>query len=90
VQKQIDIQIDLAKRITPDFGVTIRDQWRRLQPTDLPAVTGLGALQTGAQYQLFVDGPHQALGLLGLNVTWAHTGRCCKAGPFRPLVLEMA
>jgi len=42
---------------------------------DPPAVTGLGALQTGAQYQLFVDGPHQALGLLGLNVTWGHTGR---------------
>jgi len=55
--------------------VTIRDQWQRLQPTGLPAVTGLGALQTGAQYQLFVNGPHEALGLLGLNVTWAHTGR---------------
>jgi hypothetical protein len=79
--KQIDIEIDLAKRITPDFGVTIRDQWQRLQPTDLPAVTGLGALQTGAQYQLFVDGPHQALGLLGLNVTWAHTGRAALGVP---------
>jgi hypothetical protein len=73
--REIDIQIDLAKRITPDIGVTIRDQWQRLKSPDLPAVTGLGALQTGAQYQLFVDGPHEALGLLGLNVTWAHTGR---------------
>jgi hypothetical protein len=73
--REIDIQIDLAKRITPDIGVTIRDQWQRLKSPDLPAVTGLGALQTGAQYQLFVNGPHEALGLLGLNVTWAHTGR---------------
>jgi hypothetical protein len=73
--RETDIEIDLAKRITPDIGVTIRDQWQRLQPTGLPAVTGLGALQTGAQYQLFINGPHEALGLLGLNVTWAHTGR---------------
>jgi hypothetical protein len=73
--RETDIQIDLSKRITPDIGVTIRDQWQRLKPTGLPAVTGLGALQTGAQYQLFVNGPHEALGLVGLNATWAHTGR---------------
>jgi hypothetical protein len=73
--QQTDIQIDLAKRIMPNFGFTIGDQWQRLKPTDLPAVTGLGALQTGAQYQLFVNGPHQALGLLGLTATWARTGR---------------
>ena len=60
--RETDIQIDLSKRITPDIGVTIRDQWQRLKPTDLPAVAGLGALQTGAQYQLFVNGPHEALG----------------------------
>jgi hypothetical protein len=56
--RETDIQIDLSKRITPDIGVTIRDQWQRLKAPDLPAVTGLGALQTGAQYQLFVNGPH--------------------------------
>jgi hypothetical protein len=73
--RETDVQIDLAKRITPNFGITLRDQWQRLKPTDQPVVTGLGALRTAAQYQLFIDGPHQALGLLGLNVTWAHTGR---------------
>jgi hypothetical protein len=79
--QQTDIQIDLAKRITPNFGVTIRDEWRRLRSTDLPAVAGLGALQTGAQYQLFVNGQHQALGLLGLNVIWGHTGRLEAGAP---------
>lgn len=78
--KLIDVQIDLAKRITPNVGVTVGDQWLRLKPTDLPAVTGLGPLRTGAQYQLFVDGPHQALGLLGLTATWAHTGRVAALG----------
>jgi hypothetical protein len=73
--RETDIDIDLSKRITPDTDVIIGDSWQRLKPTGLPAVTGLGALHTGAQYQLFVNGPHEALGLVGLNVTWAHTGR---------------
>ena len=73
--KETDIQIDLSKRITPNLGMTIGDQWQRLKQPGLPAVTGLGPLETGVQYQLFVNGPHEALGLLGLNVSWAHTGR---------------
>jgi len=73
--RETDIDIDLSKRITPDTDVIIGDSWQRLKPTGLPAVTGLGALHTGAQYPLFGNGPHEALGLVGLNVTWAHTGR---------------
>jgi hypothetical protein len=70
-----DIQIDLSKRITPDTGVIIGDSWRRLKPSGLPSIAGLGPLHTEGQYQLFVNGPHEAIGLAGLNVTWAHTGR---------------
>jgi hypothetical protein len=73
--RETDYQIDLSKRITPDTDITISNQWQHLQPVGLPSVAGLGPLQTGAQYQLFVNGPHEALGLVGLNVTWAHTGR---------------
>jgi len=51
-----------------------------LKQPGFPVIGGL-ALQTGAQYQLFVDGPHQALGLLGLNVTWGHTGRLGAGAP---------
>ena len=78
--QQIDIDVDLAKRITPDFGITIGQGYSYRQPKGLPAVTGLSGLHTGAQYQLFVDGPHEALGLLGLNVSWAHTGRVSALG----------
>jgi hypothetical protein len=78
--QEIDFDVDLAKRITPDFGITIGQGWNYLQPKGLPAVTGLSGLQTGAQYQLFIDGPHEALGLVGLNVSWAHTGRVAALG----------
>jgi hypothetical protein len=78
--RETDIQIDLSKRITPDTGLIIGDQWQRLKTSGLPAVTGLGPLNTEAQYQLFVNGPHEAIGLVGLNVTWAHTGRVQSLG----------
>jgi hypothetical protein len=78
--QEIDIDVDLAKRITPNFGITVGQGWKYLQPKDSPAVTGLSGLHTGAQYQLFVDGPHEALALLGLNVNWAHTGRVAALG----------
>jgi hypothetical protein len=76
-----DIEIDLSKRITPNLGFTIGDEWQRLRAPGVPSVGGLGSLRTGAQYQLFIDGPHQALGLLGLNVTWGHTGRATVSAP---------
>lgn len=73
--QELNIGIDLAKRITPDLGMTFSDQWKYVQPKDMPAVTGLDTLKTGLQYQLFVNAPHEALGLVGLSATWAHTGR---------------
>jgi hypothetical protein len=79
--KEIDFEFDIAKRITPNFGLTISDEWQRLKQPGFPVIGGAGPLQTGAQYQLFVDGPHQALGLLGLNVTWGHTGRLALGAP---------
>src|SRR5260370_29895111 len=78
--QEIGIDVDLAKRITPNFGITIGQGWKYLQPQGSPAVTGLTGLHTGAQYQLFTDGPHEALGLVGLNVNWAHTGRVATLG----------
>lgn len=73
--QEIDIGVDLAKRITPNIGITLHDQWQYVQPKGSPAVTGFGALSTAVQYQLFVNAPHEAIGLAGLGVTWGHTGR---------------
>lgn len=78
--REIDIGIDLAKRITPDLGFTIGDRWQRLKPLGAGAVTGLGTLETALQYQLFVDGPREAIGLLNLGVSWGHTGRVAALG----------
>ena len=76
-----NIEIDLSKRITPNTGIIIGDGWQRLRAPGVPSVGGLGPLRTGAQYQLFIDGPRQALGLLGFSVTWGHTGRAAVGAP---------
>ena len=71
---ETDYGLDLSKRITPDFGVTFSEQWRATRPNGAPSVSGWDSLTTGQQYQLFVDGEHEAMGLIGLQETWAHTG----------------
>ena len=73
--REFNLEADIAKRLTPDIGVTLGRGWKYLQNPGMPAVTGFGSLRTGLQYQLFVNGPHEAIALIGLNVTWAHTGR---------------
>lgn len=70
-----DIGVDLSKRITPRFGITLHDAWELLRPKGGPTVSGFRTLQTGEQYQLFVNAPHEAIGLIGLTESWAHTGR---------------
>jgi hypothetical protein len=78
--QEIDIGIDLAKRLTPDLGFTIGREWKYLQPKDAPAVTGFGALEAGLQYQFFKNAEHEATALFGLKATFGHTGRVAALG----------
>lgn len=74
--RAIDIEADLAKRITPDLGLTLSHRWERLTVPDMPAVTGLGgAFSAELDYQVLLEAPHQALALLGVNTSFGHTGR---------------
>jgi hypothetical protein len=79
--KETDIGFDLAKRLTPDLGLTLHEQWIQIRAPDQPTLKGFDALDMGLQYQLFVDGPHQTMALVGLDVTWAHTGARSVANP---------
>lgn len=77
---ELDFESDIAKRITPDLGFTISDQWERLKVPGVGTATGLGTLNTGLQYQLFVNAPHEAIGLANLGASWGHTGRVVALG----------
>jgi len=78
--QETDIETDIAKRILPDLGFTLADQWKYIQPKKQPTTYGFDALRTGLQYQLFVDGEHETMALAGLSATWGHTGRVHGAG----------
>lgn len=79
--RETDIGVDLAKRLTANLGLTLHEQWVHIKPSDQSSIQGLGVLNMGLQYQLFVDGPHQAMALAGLGVSWAHTGAAATANP---------
>jgi hypothetical protein len=67
-------EADISKRITKDTDFTLQYQWNYFQPKGQPAHYGFGTLVTGQQYQLFINGPHEAMALLGLQESWGHTG----------------
>ena len=73
--RETDIEVDIAKRLTPDLGVTFADQWKYIHQKNAPTLTGFDALETGVQYQLFIDGPHELMALAGLSMSWANTGQ---------------
>jgi hypothetical protein len=73
--QQYDLDIDVAKRLTRDIGVSIGHTWSYLQPKGMPAVTGSGGLDAELDWQFFRDGPHEATAILGLHASFGHTGR---------------
>ena len=73
--KEIDLGTDISKRLWPDVGITISDQWEHLKPKGVASATGLGTLETELDYQFFKDDQHEATAMVGLNASWAHTGR---------------
>ena len=77
---EYDLDFDFAKTITDKLGVTLGYGWANTHPPGMPAVSGFGPLSTGVQYQLFIDPQREMMGLSGLNVTWAHTGRVAALG----------
>ncbi|MBV8118773.1 MAG: hypothetical protein JO081_02390, partial [Alphaproteobacteria bacterium] len=79
--RELGIGSDLSMLITPNWDFTIGSQWEHLKPPGLPAVTGWGGLTTGTQYQLFINGPHEALALAALDVTWGNTGNLTVGAP---------
>ena len=69
-----DVGVEISKRITEDFGISIGNTWRQFRPPSGPTMAGWDNLETTAQYQLLKDGSHEFAMLLGLIVDWGSTG----------------
>ncbi len=79
--REFDIGGDLSQLITPSWDFTIGSDWAHIRTPGVGTQTGFLGLTTGTQYQLFINGPHEAMALAALDVTWGHTGNLAAGAP---------
>lgn len=72
--RETEISVDIAKRITPNFGVEIGELLTNLRPPGERSVTGFANLELGAKYQFFESDEHELIVSLGANVEIGGTG----------------
>ena len=72
--RETDISVDIAKRITPYFGIEISKSLITLNPHEGRAMNGFGNLELSGKYQLLENDAHEAIVSLGLGVEVGGTG----------------
>jgi hypothetical protein len=69
-----DVSVELSKRITENFGVSVGQTWTQIRQPDGTLMSGFQNLETTFQYQILKDPAHELAILSGLVVDWGHTG----------------
>jgi hypothetical protein len=72
--RETNISVDIAKRITPQFGIEIGETLTVLNPHDGHSVNGFGNLELAGKYQLLNNAAHEAIVSVGLGVEIGGTG----------------
>jgi hypothetical protein len=72
--RQTDISVDIAKRITPEFGIEIGETLTAPNPHEGRATNGFGNLEMAGKYQFLKNDAHEAIASLGLGVEVGGTG----------------
>ena len=73
--REAEISVDIAKRITPNFGIEVGETFTNLHPPREGSVSGFGNLEFGAKYEFLKNCEHEALLSLGAEVKVGGTGR---------------
>ena len=72
--QETDVGIDIAKRITPNFGIEVGETWLHFDPKESRSSSGFDNLDLGAKYLLVVSDPSEFLLSAGLNASVGGTG----------------
>jgi hypothetical protein len=72
--RETDISVELAKRITPQFGIEIGETSTVLNPHEGHSTNGFGNLELAGKYQLLKNAAHEAIVSVGLGVEIGGTG----------------
>ncbi len=73
--RETAIAADIAKRITPNLGIELGEEFIDLNPNGENEVSGFGNLELGAKYQFFTSAGHEAILSLGAEVEIGGTGQ---------------
>jgi hypothetical protein len=73
--RDTELSVDIAKRITPNFGVETGERFIILDPRTESSKSGFGNLELGAKYEFFENDEHEAMLSLGAAVEIGGTGR---------------
>jgi hypothetical protein len=73
--RETDIAVEIAKRITPNLGIEIGEQFIDLNPKGEHEVSGIGNVELSAKYQFFVSAEHEAILSVGAGVEIGGTGQ---------------
>jgi hypothetical protein len=79
--REFNLEGDLSELITPNWDFTLQSSWSHIRIPGTSPVTGGTGLNTGTQYQLFVNAEHEAMALADFNVTWRNTGNLNVGAP---------
>src|SRR5213595_2941807 len=58
--REAEISVDIAKRITPNFGIEVGETFTNLHPPREGSVSGFGNLESGAKYEFLKNCEHEA------------------------------
>ena len=72
--RDTEISVDIAKRITPNFGVEIGETFINLKPPGEHSQSGFGNLELGAKYEFFENDEHETILSAGVGVEVGGTG----------------
>jgi hypothetical protein len=72
--RKTEVAVDIAKRITPNFGIELGDSLINLKPPNESSQTGFGNLELGAKYEFFESDEHETILSLGVGVEIGGTG----------------
>jgi len=73
--RESEISADIAKRITPNFGIEVRESFLYVNSKSEPETSGFGNLEFGAKYQFFTSAGHETIFSLGAGVEIGGTGQ---------------
>ena len=71
---ETDFSVDIAKRITENFGIELGTTYKHIRPDGSATQNGFDNLELGLKYKFFQDDVHEAIASVGVDWDIGGTG----------------